>query len=71
VFHEKNRQWISRQRGHSRVIGRILPVAIKETERYFLRLLLLHTKGACSFNDLLTVHGESYESFYEVAKLRG
>jgi len=71
VFQEKDRKWTPRKRGHNKVIGRVLPVAIKERERYFLRMLLLHSKGACSFNDLLTVNGALYESFYEVAKLRG
>jgi len=71
VFQERERKWTLRKRGHNKVIGRVLPVAIKETERYFLRLLLLHTRGARSFNDLLTVDGRQHESFYDVAKQRG
>jgi len=71
VFQERDRKWTPRKRGHNKVIGRILPVGVKETERYFLRLTLLHTKGACSFNDLLTVNCQQFESFYEVAKFKG
>jgi hypothetical protein len=68
---ETDRKWTQRKRGQNKVIGRILRVNIHEKERYFLRLLLLHTKGARSFNELHTVGGQHYESFYEVAKLRG
>ena len=41
-----------------------------EGERFYLRLLLLHVKGACSFDDLKTFENIKYTSFKEAAKAR-
>lgn len=46
-------------------------VSSKDTERYHLRLLLLHTPGACSFEDLKKVNNEICSTFLEAAKKRG
>ena len=53
------------------VIGRMYTVNICETERYCLRLLLLHTKGATSFDHLKTVNGITHEKFKEAAMAMG
>ena len=39
-----------------------------EGERFYLRLLLLHVKGACGYQDLLTFNGTVFNSFKEAAK---
>lgn len=39
----------------------------KDRQRYFIRLLLLHVKGATSFQNLRTVNGIVYSTFYEAA----
>ena len=45
--------------------------SLKNTEHYHLRMLLLHTPGACSFEDLKKVNDEIYPTFAEAAKKRG
>lgn len=49
------------------VIGRIVTVSPNEDERYYLRLLLSHTRAPTSFRDLLTVNGEATSSYREAA----
>jgi hypothetical protein len=46
-------------------------VSSKDTKRYHLRLLLLHTPGACSFEDLKKVNDEICPTFADAAKKRG
>ena len=41
-----------------------------EGERFYLRLLLLHVKAACSYQDLLTFNSIVYGTFKEAAKAR-
>ena len=60
---ERKTGWKRRQRGGSKVIGRMYTVSVTEGERYYLRLLLLHITGATSFEDLRTVHGTTFPSF--------
>ncbi|CAL8148809.1 unnamed protein product [Orchesella dallaii] len=42
-------------------------VSPRDTERFCLRLLLLHVRGATSYDDLKTVGGEQYDTFKEAA----
>ena len=42
-----------------------------EGERYYLRLLLNHIKGATSFDDLKIFNDVKVESFHESARLYG
>ncbi|XP_055352995.1 uncharacterized protein LOC129598933 [Paramacrobiotus metropolitanus] len=66
VWREK--KWHPRQRGGDTVIGRMYAVSPSDRERFFLRLLLLHRKGATSFESLRTVIGILHSSFQEAAK---
>lgn len=70
VFNAKC-QWVIRQRGQETTIGRMYPVNMRDTERYFLRLLLLHVTGATSFDALRTFNGQIFPTFYEAALARG
>ncbi len=45
------------------VIGRMYIVSPRERERYFLRTLLLHQKGASSYEELRRINGIQYGSF--------
>ncbi|CAF3394559.1 unnamed protein product [Rotaria sp. Silwood2] len=45
-------------------------VSPSDVERYHLRLLLLYTPGACSFDDLKTVDDQVCQTFIEAAKRR-
>nr|XP_027196773.1 uncharacterized protein LOC113791226 [Dermatophagoides pteronyssinus] len=64
-------QWVKRVRNTHNTIGRMYNVSISDSERYYLRILLLHVKGATKFSDLLTVDGIQCETFRESARLRG
>ncbi|GBL80268.1 hypothetical protein AVEN_169256-1 [Araneus ventricosus] len=57
VFDKSTTNWKKRQRGGQKFIGRLPVVSILETERYYLRMLLLRKSGAISFDDILTVNG--------------
>jgi len=49
----------------ARAIGRLYMVQPSEGERYYLRMLLTHIKGAISFDDLKTINGHMCRSFKE------
>jgi hypothetical protein len=63
--------WSLRKRGAEKVIGRMFSVNVKDSERYFLRTLLLHIRGATSFEHLRTVDGVVCDTFREAAKKKG
>lgn len=63
-FRWVGKQWMLRQRHMSKApIGRMYNASPKEGERFFLRLLLSHIRGAQSFEDLRTIHGELQPTF--------
>ena len=53
------------------VVGRLYTVSPREGERYYLRMLLLHVTGACSFEDLRKVNGTLHGSFRDACSARG
>ncbi|XP_053101906.1 uncharacterized protein LOC128323208 [Hemicordylus capensis] len=64
--------WKLRQRGADKVIGRMYSVNLpSDSERYCLRLLLLHVPGATSYEHLRSIDGNEYPTFQEAAKTRG
>ena len=69
VWDQQKKIWNPRKQGH--VIGRVVVANPTEGERYYLRLLLGHVKGATCFNDLKNVNGIRVESFREAALLHG
>ena len=52
-------------------IGRVVYAHPAEGERYFLRVLLNHVRGATSFEHLRTVSGITYSTFRETCEKRG
>ncbi|KAL5568507.1 hypothetical protein UlMin_025082 [Ulmus minor] len=69
VWNQRDKFWMSRKKGH--VIGRIVTTNLSEGERYYLRLLLNHIRGATCFQDLRIVNNVLTSSFRESALLRG
>ncbi|XP_077128631.1 uncharacterized protein LOC143784336 isoform X1 [Ranitomeya variabilis] len=67
----KEGSWEVRKRAGGSVIGRMYTVSVKDQERYYLRLLLLHVKGATSFDSIKTVHGVTHETFKDAALALG
>eukprot|EP00795_Rhopilema_esculentum_P007779 gene7779-13625_t len=55
----------------SKIVGRTYQVQPSDPKRYALRLLLLHERGATSFEDLRTVDGELHHTFNNAAKAMG
>ncbi|KAL5565200.1 hypothetical protein UlMin_028364 [Ulmus minor] len=69
VWNQRDKFWIPRKKGH--VIGRIVTTNPIEGERYYLRLLLNHIRGATCFKDLRIVNNVLTSSFRESVLLRG
>ncbi|CAF1613761.1 unnamed protein product [Adineta ricciae] len=67
---ERNGMWKRRLQGDN-IIGRMYSVSPSDIERYHLRLVLLNTPGASSFDDLKSIDGQVCEIFMQAAKLRG
>ena len=63
--------WQQRKRGGNNVVSRMYTVGIKDEERFYLRMLLLHVRGATSFDFLRTVDAVVYETFKAAASARG
>ena len=60
----------SRGAGES-VIARIYSVSPKQRERFYLRMLLLHVRGARSFDELKVYEGVRYDTYEQVCRQRG
>lgn len=71
VYDGKNRIWKTRQRGGDKVIARMHTVSVKDEELFYLRILILHIRGAKSFEHIKTVDGVECETFKAAALLRG
>lgn len=67
VFNRSTCTWTKRRQGFNNVIARMYSVSPRDVERFHLRLLLLHVRGATSFNDLKTVNGNVETSFKSAA----
>ena len=65
------KKWQKRsQRGRGQV-GRIVYAHPADGERYFLRVLLNHRRGATLYEDLRTVNGRLCSTFREACELMG
>ncbi|XP_065840180.1 uncharacterized protein [Oscarella lobularis] len=86
TFVDKSKVWKPRIRGSAQVlnadgemisfksssaIGRVYNVHPRQAECFFLRLLLHHQTGCCSFENLRTVDGNLYPSFREACRALG
>lgn len=63
--------WKKRQRGGGNIVARMYTVSPRDEERFYLRTLLLHTRGALSFASLRTVDGVEHVTFKAAAQARG
>uniref|UniRef100_A0A0A9DV49 ATP-dependent DNA helicase n=1 Tax=Arundo donax TaxID=35708 RepID=A0A0A9DV49_ARUDO len=66
---EKTKSWEPRQIGGK--IGRLYYVHPSIGERYYLRMFLIHVKGAQSYEELRTYNGILYPTFKQACKTRG
>jgi hypothetical protein len=65
-----NKKWQNRKTKRTQ-IGRLVYAHPAEGERYYLRVLLSHVRGATSFDDLKTVNGKTCSSFGEACEHLG
>ncbi|KAL7291672.1 hypothetical protein TKK_0014707 [Trichogramma kaykai] len=70
VFNDKQKMWTVRKKMTKPVLSRMYQVNPKEKEKYYLRLLLLHVRGAKSFNDVKTHQNVTYETYFEAVRSR-
>jgi len=72
VWDAPNKKWLRRKTNTGeRVITRLYAVNPKNTESSYLRLLLLHTPGALSYEYLKTYHSHIYATYRDVCVARG
>ena len=71
IFDCQSRKWKKRQRRGEKVISRMYAASPNDTERYYLRNILLHIPGAKSFIDLLKVGDGQCDSFHEACQRLG
>ena len=71
-YNFKNKCWIKRQKIRKyKAIGRLNVVSPKDSERFFLKLILNRVKGATSFIDLRTYENQIYNTYRETAIVMG
>lgn len=69
VYDRSKRLWKARKRGYS--VGRMPHISPSAGELYYLRILLGHSRGPTSFDDIKTVNGNIYSTFREACFARG
>jgi hypothetical protein len=69
TWHKDGRVWTPRK--GMACVGRVHYVNLRDTARYFLRLLLHHVPGAKSYADIRTVDGVVYDTYQQAARARG
>ena len=70
VFIAKEKKWVKRKRGGEKVIARMYTASPLDREKFALRCLLLHVKGATCFADLRKHDDVQYETFQEACIAR-
>ncbi|KAG3049891.1 hypothetical protein PI124_g23997 [Phytophthora idaei] len=58
----KAKRWVRRKR-YEAALGRMIHVSPRDTQRFYVRVLLCHRKGPTSFENLRTVDGVTYDSY--------
>jgi hypothetical protein len=68
-----NKRWVRRKHIFigEKVIARIYSVSAKQRERFYLRMLLLHVRGAKSFRELKIYNDVLYDTYEQVCRERG
>ena len=70
TWQSSGKQWKRRVRKGGKIVSRMYHVSPRDTERFHLRLLLLHVPGATSFQFLKTVNGTTVETFRDACIAR-
>ncbi|GBN04682.1 hypothetical protein AVEN_31102-1 [Araneus ventricosus] len=59
--------WKRRKRGGHKIVARMYVLNVKDAERFYLRMMLLHVPGATSFKFLRTVDNVIYDTLKQAA----
>jgi hypothetical protein len=61
------RDWFRRKKKkfHFGAIARLYSVAVKDRERFFLRMLMYHVRGPTCFSEIRIVDGKQYDTYRE------
>lgn len=70
TWKSNDHEWSPRRRNAPKVIARIFNINPNQEELFYLRFLLLHVRGAQSFEDLYTYRGIKHKSFKDVCIAR-
>ena len=66
----KSKKWVKRQRSNN-IVVRVYAVSPNDINRFYLKLILNHIRGAICYEDLLIVNGHKYDTYREVASIYG
>ncbi|KAG3024346.1 hypothetical protein PC121_g10533 [Phytophthora cactorum] len=66
----KAKRWVRRKR-YQAALGRMIHVSPRDSQRFYMRVLLCHRKGPTSFENLRTVDSVTYDSYREASLLAG
>lgn len=67
VWKNDQRVLVERQRHQNNLLCRIYSISPRQGELFFLRVLLLHVRGAQSFEDLRSYNGVVFDTFKEAS----
>lgn len=67
----ERKEWTPRRRCCDKTVSRLYSVSVRYRELFYLRTLLLHVRGATSFEFIRTVREQIYTTFGEACRLRG
>jgi len=70
VWNASKEEWQTRKQSFN-TIGRLHQCTPSDGDRFYLRILLCHVKGATSFKDLLTYENITYKTYKEVCLAMG
>lgn len=70
-FNKKDKKWVPRIRPKPNAVGRIYSVHARDIERFALRILLNHVRGAESFEQLKSVNNIQHNTFRQAAEALG
>ena len=68
---DQKKKWIKRVKSGAAVIARIYSVGPRQREKFYLRMLLLHVRGARSFSEMKVYDDVRYDTYEEVCRERG
>ena len=68
---QPNKIWKKRFQNRSNVVARMYSVSPRDRERFYLMMLLLHVKGATSFEALRTFEGVIHDRYESACRARG